>query len=109
MWADAVEEIKLRIKPPEELAEGKRQLNASMYYTMVVCLDMLNRLPERNHWLELWEKEHPDDPRVSQQKDFIISKRGHFKLQGQVLRESIEVWAKPSLENLEYHAHNVFR
>jgi tetratricopeptide (TPR) repeat protein len=76
MWADAVEEIKRRIKSPEELSEGKRQLNASMYYTMVVCLDMLNRLSERNHWLELWEKEHPDDPRVAYQKGVIISKRG---------------------------------
>jgi tetratricopeptide (TPR) repeat protein len=76
MWADAVEEIKRRIKSPEQLGEGKRQLNASMYYTTVVCLDMLNRLSERNHWLELWEKEHPDDPKVAHQKEFIISKRG---------------------------------
>jgi hypothetical protein len=25
------------------------------------------------------------------------------------LRESLEPWAKPSLENLEYHAYSVFR
>ena len=31
------------------------------------------------------------------------------KLQGQVLREPDQGWAKPSLENLEYHAHSVFR
>ena len=76
MWVEAVEEIKLRIKPPEKLAEGNRQLNSSMYYTMVVCLDMLNRFRERNHWFELWEKEHPDDPSVARQKEIIISKRG---------------------------------
>jgi tetratricopeptide (TPR) repeat protein len=76
MWADAVDEVKLRIRSPEELAAGKRHLNASMYYTMVVCLDMLNRFRERNHWLELWEKEHPDDANVARQKEFIITKRG---------------------------------
>ena len=35
--------------------------------------------------------------------------KDYYKLQGQVLREPNETWAKPSLENLEYHAHNVFR
>ena len=35
--------------------------------------------------------------------------RDYYKLKGQVLREPNEPWAKPSLENLEYHAHNVFR
>lgn len=35
--------------------------------------------------------------------------RDYYKLEGQVLREPTEGWAKPSLENLEYHAHNVFR
>jgi putative restriction endonuclease len=35
--------------------------------------------------------------------------KDYYKLQGQVLREPTEAWAKPSLENLEYHAHNVFR
>jgi hypothetical protein len=28
---------------------------------------------------------------------------------GKVLREPNETWAKPSLENLEYYAQNVFR
>jgi putative restriction endonuclease len=35
--------------------------------------------------------------------------KDYYKLQGQVLREPNETWAKPSLENLEYHAQNVFR
>jgi putative restriction endonuclease len=35
--------------------------------------------------------------------------KDYYKLQGQVFREPDEAWAKPSLENLEYHAHNVFR
>ena len=35
--------------------------------------------------------------------------KDYYKLQGQVLREPNDAWAKPSLENLEYHAHNVYR
>ena len=76
MWAEAVEEVKRRIKPPEALQEGARELNASMYYTIVVCLDMLERLRDRNGWLERWEKEHPDDPEVARQKEYLNRKRG---------------------------------
>jgi putative restriction endonuclease len=37
------------------------------------------------------------------------NEKDYYKLQGQVFREPNEAWVKPSLENLEYHAHNVFR
>jgi tetratricopeptide (TPR) repeat protein len=76
MWAEAVEEVKRRIKLPEQLPAGAHALNASMYYSMVVCLDMLNQLRDRNRWLERWEKEHPDDPQIAGQKEFLIRKRG---------------------------------
>jgi putative restriction endonuclease len=35
--------------------------------------------------------------------------RDYYRLQGQALREPDQAWAKPLLENLEYHAHSVFR
>lgn len=35
--------------------------------------------------------------------------KDYYRLEGQVVREPSEVWAKPSAENLEYHAYNVFR
>lgn len=76
MWSEAVEEVKRRIKPPEALPTGARSLNASMFYTIVVCLDMLNQLRDRNYWLERWEKEHADDPQVAVQKEFLMRKRG---------------------------------
>jgi hypothetical protein len=76
MWAEAVEEVKQRIKPPDSLPAGERGLNASMYYSIVVCLDMLGRFRDRNYWLERWEKEHPDDPQVALQKEFLTRKRG---------------------------------
>lgn len=31
------------------------------------------------------------------------------KLEGLQIRERLETWAKPSKDNLEYHAYNVFR
>jgi tetratricopeptide (TPR) repeat protein len=80
MWTEAVEEVKRRIKPPETLPSGARGLNASMYYSIVVCLDMLNRFDDRNYWLERWEKEHEDDPRVATQKEYILRKRGTLRL-----------------------------
>lgn len=76
MWAEAVEEVKQRIRQPESLPPGGRRLSASMFYSIVVCLDMLNQLRERNYWLERWEKEHPDDPQVGMQKEYLKRKRG---------------------------------
>ena len=35
--------------------------------------------------------------------------KDYYRLEGQLLREPPEIWAKPSAENLEYHAYNVFR
>jgi hypothetical protein len=37
---------------------------------------MLNRFKERNNWLDRWEREHPDDPQVAIQKEFLKRKRG---------------------------------
>jgi hypothetical protein len=79
MWTEAVEEIERKLKPPELLLEGERQINASMYCTIVICLDMLERFNERNRWLARWEKEHPDDPQVARQKEFINRKRGRLQ------------------------------
>jgi tetratricopeptide (TPR) repeat protein/TolA-binding protein len=74
MWSDAVDEVKRSIRSPEELESGARQLNASMFSTIVICLDMLGRFRERDSWLERWEKEHPDDPQVSAQRNFLDKK-----------------------------------
>lgn len=80
MWTEAVEEVRRRIKSPETLAAGARGLNASMYYSIVVCLDMLNLLQDRNEWLERWEREHPDDPQVASQKEYLKHKRGTLQV-----------------------------
>jgi putative restriction endonuclease len=52
------------------------------------------------------------------ERQVVVSKRikeefengkDYYKLEGQVIRDPTEVWAKPSSENLEYHAYSVFR
>ena len=42
-------------------------------------------------------------------KEEFENGKDYYKLEGQVLQEPLEPWAKPSPENLEYHAYNVFR
>jgi putative restriction endonuclease len=42
-------------------------------------------------------------------KEEFENGRDYYRFHGQALREPSEGWAKPSLENLEYHAHTVFR
>ena len=42
-------------------------------------------------------------------KEEFENGKDYCKLEGQVLREALQPWAKPSPENLEYHAYNVFR
>lgn len=78
LWNEAVDEIKRSIKDPQQLESGARQQNALMFETIVVCLHMLRRYRERDLWLERWESEHPDDPKVFQQKQFLAQTRARF-------------------------------
>lgn len=34
--------------------------------------------------------------------------KDYYKLEGQVVREPSQAWARPTSENLEFHAYNVF-
>jgi hypothetical protein len=36
---------------------------------------MLGKFGDRDRWIERWEKEHPDDPQVERQKEFLRNKR----------------------------------
>jgi len=42
-------------------------------------------------------------------KEEFENGRGYYGLEGMRIREPNEPWAKPGVENLEYHAHEVFR
>jgi putative restriction endonuclease len=54
----------------------------------------------------------PQDRRVvvsKRIKEEFENGKEYYGLEGRVLREPIEPWAKPLTENLEYHAYNRFR
>lgn len=85
-------------------------------YSLVMRHDVSNGLLLRADLHKLFDEGYltvdPQDRRI------VVSKRireefengkDYYRLNGQVLREPIEPWAKPSLENLEYHAYNLFR
>ena len=78
MWREAVEDVKQGIRPPEALQAGERQISSSLLCSVVICLDMLGDLRERDRWFQQWAAEHPDDPQVQRQRDFLIQKRGTF-------------------------------
>lgn len=80
VWADAVHEGCRSIKAPEDLENGARQHNASMLCSIVICLGMLGRFDERDRWLERWEREHPDDPEVAREKEFLRKRKNSLYL-----------------------------
>jgi putative restriction endonuclease len=85
-------------------------------YTMVQRHDIANGLLLRSDIHTLFDEGYLTvDP---QDRSIVVSKRikeefengrDYYKLEGQRLREPIELLAKPSKDNLEYHAYNVFR
>jgi putative restriction endonuclease len=42
-------------------------------------------------------------------KEEFDNGREYYKLEGERIREPNEPWAKPLVEDLEFHAYNVFR
>ena len=69
-------DIEDHMKPPEALDSGERDINSSLYRSAVICLDMLKDFKERDRWMHRWEAEHPQDPKVAQQKEYLRKKWG---------------------------------
>jgi putative restriction endonuclease len=85
-------------------------------YSLVKRHELCNGLLMRSDLHRLFDGGYltvdPKDRRVlvsKRIKEEFENGREYYKLQGQVLREPDQSWAMPSLENLEYHAHSVFR
>jgi hypothetical protein len=76
LWRQAVEEIKLALKSPDSVEFCERDISAQMYRTLVICLDLLGDIRALNQFFNQWKAEHPDDPNVAKQADFIGRKRG---------------------------------
>jgi putative restriction endonuclease len=85
-------------------------------YTLVKCHEVSNGLLLRADLHKLFDEGYltvdPQDRRIAVSKrikEEFENGRDYYKLEGLVLREPPEAWAKPSPENLEYHAYSVFR
>jgi tetratricopeptide (TPR) repeat protein len=76
LWRQAVDELKAALKSPESAAPQERAISAQMYKTLIICLDLLGDLKTLNQFFKQWKTEHPDDPNVAKQADFIGRKRG---------------------------------
>ncbi len=85
-------------------------------YSLARCHEVTNGLLLRADLHKLFDGGYlmvdPKDRRI------VVSKRireefengkDYYRLEGLALREPSEQWAKPSADNLEYHAYNVFR
>jgi putative restriction endonuclease len=84
-------------------------------YSIVQRHEISNGLLMRSDLHRLFDEGYmtldPHDRRV------VVSKRiraefengkDYYKLEGQAVREPSQLWARPTAENLEYHAHKVF-
>jgi hypothetical protein len=76
LWRQAIEEVKLALKSPDAVDPGERAISAQMYRTLIICLDLLGDIKALNQFFRQWKAEHPDDPNVAKQADFIGRKRG---------------------------------
>jgi putative restriction endonuclease len=85
-------------------------------YSLVMRHEVSNGLLLRADLHNLFDEGYitvdPQDRRI------VVSKRireefengkDYYKLEGQRLHEPLEAWARPSAENLEYHAYTLFR
>jgi hypothetical protein len=84
MWREAVAAFKLAVRAPEDRGSRERHINASLFCSVVICLDMLGEYAERDRYLRQWEAEHPDDSQVERQRDYLAQKRR--RLTGSALR-----------------------
>ena len=85
-------------------------------YSLVGRHELTNGLLLRSDIHILFDKGYltvdPTDSRIAVSeriREEFENGRDYYKLDGQTLREPNEPWARPSSENLEYHAYNVFR
>jgi putative restriction endonuclease len=85
-------------------------------YSVVQRHEISNGLLMRSDLHRLFDEGYmtldPRDRRV------VVSKRiraefengkDYYKLEGQAVREPSQLWARPTTENLEYHAYNIFQ
>jgi tetratricopeptide (TPR) repeat protein len=76
LWAETADELVKIIKPPDKLRQGERTSSAYMYNVLIICLDLLGDYRALHTHFQAWSREHPDDPKVKYQLEFIEQKHG---------------------------------
>jgi tetratricopeptide (TPR) repeat protein len=76
LWSEAAQELCQVLKTPDNLLHGEREISADIYRTLVVCLDLVGDYKNLRTYLQLWEEEHPEDPKAVYQREFIEKKYG---------------------------------
>jgi putative restriction endonuclease len=87
-----------------------------MPYSVVMRHDVFNGLLLRSDLHKLFDEGYltvdPKDRRIvvsKRIKEEFENGKEYYQLEGQLLREPSETWAKPLIDNLEHHAFHVFR
>lgn len=76
LWTEAVTELTQTLKRPEKLKAVEQSISAQMYKTLIISLDVMGDYKAlRTHFQE-WIREHPTDPNIIHQRDFIEYKHG---------------------------------
>jgi len=85
-------------------------------YSVVQRHEISNGLLMRSDLHRLFDEGYitidPSDRRIvvsRRIKEEFENGRDYYKLEGQVIREPSEAWARPQSDNLEFHAYNIFR
>lgn len=75
LWAECVSELENKIKDPDKLGPGERQMNRLMFKSLIISLECIGEFRKLKEWFHRWEKEHPDDTNVERHRDAIQSRR----------------------------------
>ena len=75
LWAECVSEVENKIKDPDKLGPGERELNRLMFKSMVISLEWLGEFRKLKEWFNRREKEHPDDVNVGKHRDAIQARQ----------------------------------
>ena len=95
LWSDCVIDLEHKIKDPDKLGPGERQLNRILFKSMVISLECMGEFRKLRDWFLRWEKEHPDDENVLKHKQAIEDRRKMSIEQLAQLRPTMQTTSRP--------------
>lgn len=90
LWLEAAREIIQIKKSPDKLESNERLINAQMYKTLIICLDLVGDFRGLYDHFQEWEAEHADDPSVRYQRIYLEKKYGRSLEEISLLRPRLE-------------------